>query len=268
MRAILRGEPTSEPSEDDLAVANRWLKSSLARWAELVAAAPAESSIRFPNGYFVASYRLTGNLNQLALPDLLEALRRAVIRHTGWPQFSVLTRQNIAPYIHDGIIECWVARDGEDHGPAHNDFWRAAPQANFFVIRGHIEDETRHGLDPKTVFDITAATWRVGEILLHAANMAVELGDPTAQVTLVARWTGLSGRHLTSLDGRRLVFGHHHAHQDVFTNSLAVQADQIGDSLPELVGKLVRPLYELFDFFRLPEALPSEELRLMRANRF
>jgi hypothetical protein len=98
--------------------------------------------------------------------------------------------------------------------------------------------------------------------------MAAELGDPAAKVTIIVQWTGLSGRHLTSLDSRRLIFGHHHAHQDAFTNSLAVKADQIGDSLPELVGRLVTPLYELFDFFRLPEGLPTQELRLMRANRF
>ena len=47
-----------------------------------------------------------------------------------------------------------------------------------------------------------------------------------------------------------------------------MQADQISDGLPELVGKLVAPLYELFDFFQLPGALPAEELARMRANRF
>ena len=268
MRAILRGEPGTRPSEDDFGITNRWLESSLARWTELIATAPRESTVRFPNGYFSVSYRLAGNLNRLPMPDLLEALRRAVVRHTGWPQFSVFSRPNIAPYIHDGNIECWTARDGEDHGPAHSDFWRVSPDASFFIVRGHLEDERRHGVAPKTVFDITSATWRVGEALLHAANIAIELGDPAASVTMIVKWSGLAGRGLTSLDGRRLIFDRHHAQQDMFTNSLTVQANQIRDSLPELVDKLVRPLYELFDFFRLPEALPAEELKMMRTHIF
>ena len=268
MRTILRGKSATQPREDDLAVTNRWLEDSLTRWTELVAAAPRESAVRFPDGYFAVAYRLTGNLNRLPMPDLLETLRRAVIRHTGFPQFSVFSRPEIAPYIHDGNIECWAARDGEDHGAAHSDFWRVSPDASFFIVRGHLEDEPRHGVATKTVFDVTSATWRVGEALLHAANMARELGDATATVTIIVRWTGLAGRSLTSLDRRRLVFERHHAQQDAFSSSLTVQADQIGNSLPELVDRLVRPLYELFDFFRLPQALPAEELRMMRSHMF
>lgn len=163
MRGILRGEAATEPLEDDLGIVSRWFESSLLRWRELVETTPVGSSIRLPNGYFAASYRLAGNLKHLSLPDLLEALRRATVRHTGWPEFSVLTRPEIAPYIHDGVIECWFARDGQDHGAAHNDFWRASPEGNFFIIRGHLEDEPRFD-PPKTKFDITlphVESWRV-----------------------------------------------------------------------------------------------------------
>ena len=104
-------------------------------------------------------------------------------------------------------------------------------------------------------------------MLLHAANIALELGD--ASVTALVEWTGLDGRSITSLEHRRIIFDDaHHAHQSTFRESLTVQADQVRDALPELVGTLVSPLYELFDFFRLPAALPAEELARMRANRF
>ena len=260
MRSILRGEAATEPRENDLAIVTRWFESSLLRWQELVETAPSDSSIRLPNGYFAASY--------LSLPDLLEALRRATVKHTGWPEFSVPNRPEIAPYIHYGAIECWTARDGQDHGAAHNDFWRASPEGNFFIIRGHLEDEPRFD-PPKTKFDCTLPTWRVGELLLHAANIATELGDASASVTVVVEWTGLEGRSITHLEHRRIIFDDaHYAHQNMFRNSLTVQADQISDALPELVAKLVSPLYELFDFFRLPAALPAEELARMRSNRF
>jgi hypothetical protein len=133
------------------------------------------------------------------------------------------------------------------------------------MIRGHQEDERTV---PKTAFDITIAAWRIGEALLHAANMARELGDPSAQVAIIAEWTGLAGRLLIHLQGTRLMFDHYRTQQDNFRNDLTVAADQISDALPELVRQLIAPLYELFDFFKLLEALPAEELARMRAHRF
>jgi hypothetical protein len=133
------------------------------------------------------------------------------------------------------------------------------------MIRGHQEDERA---PPKTAFDVSLTTWRVGEALLHAANMARELGDPSAKVTIITEWTELAGRTLIHLEGRRLIFDHYRAQQENFRNNLTVAADQISDALPELVRKLITPLYELFDFFKLPEALPAEELARMRAHRF
>jgi hypothetical protein len=268
MRGILRGETATEPSEDDFTIATRWLDESLARWEQVVANTPPESSTRFPNGHFAVAYRLAGNLNRLSMDELLDALRRGKVPHTGWPEFSVPTRDGIQPYIYNGNIECWIARDGADRGPAHSDFWRVSPDGKFFMIRGHQEDDPERGRVPKSAFDITLPSWRVGEALLHAANMATELGDPDAQVTIIVEWTGLAGRGLTHLEGRRIIFDRHHTQQDNFRSSLSVQANQISDGLAESVGKLVVPLYELFDFFRLPGGLPAEELARMRSNRF
>ena len=70
------------------------------------------------------------------------------------------------------------------------------------------------------------------------------------------------------MEGTRLIFGGHTSHQDTYRGTLTVRADQITDALPELVGQLVTPLYEVFDFFRLPASLVSEELSRMRSNRF
>ena len=189
--------------------------------------------------------------------------------HTGWPEFLVPTRDENQPYLHDGNIECWIARDGNDRGPAHSDFWIASADGKLFLIRGHQEDKSREEREPSGAqFDITLPAWRVGEALLHASNMAIEFGDPTAEVTLVTEWTGLAGRTLTHLERRRMIVNNYRAHQNGFRNSVTVSANQISDALPELVNQLITPLYELFDFFRLPAALAAEELARMRANRF
>ncbi|MDP1952261.1 MAG: hypothetical protein Q8K27_00855, partial [Betaproteobacteria bacterium] len=50
-------------------------------------------------------------------------------------------------------------------------------------------------------------------------------------------------------------FDRHTAQQGAIRTNLTVQADQISDSLPELVSRLILPIYELFDFFTLPAQL-------------
>jgi hypothetical protein len=98
--------------------------------------------------------------------------------------------------------------------------------------------------------------------------MAKQFGMLQAEVVLVAEWTGLRGRELTHLQGTRILSEGHVAYQDKYDTSLAIQADQISDVLPELVHRALHPLYELFDLFQLPMKLVTEELTRMRTNQF
>ncbi len=269
MRGILEGgTPAPQIAPTYLNAVAEWHAASLARWQELFAGHPEKDPARLPQGYFALSYVIGGPPGPLGAAALLEALRKAQIRHTGWAEFWVPTREGIKPYMHEGNVECWIARDGQAHGAAHSDFWRASPDGKLFLIRGYQEDEVPDVIPAGTGFDLTIPTWRVGEALLHAANMAVEFGDPTATITALFEWTGLQGRAITHLARTRSVFDDHISQQGTFRTTISAQADQVATALPELVGKVVRPLYELFDFFRIPDALPAEELTKMRANRF
>jgi hypothetical protein len=272
MRSILAGAPATETPPDERELLNRWFTQSLTRWREVTGGLAPTNSATFPRGHVAYAYRLTGvNLVELTATQLLASLNNAVVRHTGWPEFWVPTNPEIKPYLHDGVVECWIARDGKDHGPFHSDFWRASPNGQFFLIRGHQEDEAHEQPNwppPGSTFDITLPSWRVAELLLHAAAMAGELGDTTANVSFLVEWTGLRGRDLAHLERRRTMFEGHRSQQDVYQAHLTVQANQISTSLPELTMRIIRPLYELFDFFQLPAALPSEEIALMRSHRF
>ena len=126
----------------------------------------------------------------------------------------------------------------------------------------------RPGRSASGLFDVTLPTWRLGEVALYAASMARQFGALQAEVILVAEWTGLAGRQLTHLSGRRLVLEGHFSRQDEYRTDLAYQADQINDSLPEIVHGALHSLYELFDFFHLPMSLVTEELARLRASRF
>jgi hypothetical protein len=163
-----------------------------------------------------------------------------------------------------------MGHDGQIRDAAHTDFWRVSPAGEAYLIRGYQEDapETPRSI-PGVSFDLTVPTWRTGEILLHAASLAAAMGDHTAQVTVRFKWSGLNNRTIAAIGNpMRMLLGTYRSHEATYEHALTVQADQISAGLPELVDQVVRPLYELFDFFPLPPALVAEELAGMRRNTF
>ena len=269
IRNILAGGVVAEATRTVLDETTTWFDASIARWGELTNGLPPDNPIRFPLGHFAIGYKIDGGINQLRGAELLEALGRGTIRHTGWPEFWVPTREGIRSYIQDSNVECWLGRDRGERDAAHADFWRVSPAGLFFLMRGYQEDSIEDQRIPGTAFSITTPTWRVGEALLHAAGMAAILGDPAAQITLIAEWAGLRGRRLSNYGSpNRLIADRYVAQETQFRIDLSVRADQVSDALPELVQRIVTPLYELFDFFALPPQLVNEELASMRGHTF
>lgn len=273
-RTILAGGPAREPGRTRLEQTADWFNSSFARWQEIVSARPPADPARMPHGYFAVGYTIEGDIGEPSLGELRDIIRRAKVPHTGWPEFWVPTKQSISPYIHQGSIECWIGGDNDPgligrQDSAHSDFWRASPRGRAFLIRGHQEDGADFGGTPGASFDITTPTWRFGEALLHASRLATELGDPNAEVSLVAEWSGLAGRALSAhySTGRHLL-GEYRSRQEMIRVSVTAPAFSIESALPELVEPAMRNLYEIFDFFQLPANLVTEELAKMRSNRF
>ena len=142
-----------------------------------------------------------------------------------------------------------------------------------FLLRGYVEDSaeilTRQGIEPGTTFDVTMPTLRIGECLLHAANLA-SLIAPGRELRVLfrMRWYGLAERKIASVGSTRPIFGEYISQQDEYAAEITLDVARIADNLPEIVYPLVARLYERFGFFRLPATLPAEELARMRANRF
>ena len=194
---------------------------------------------------------------------MLDALRNAS-RNKRWRPFWV-PPQRAEPYMYGGNVECWLGPDG---APSLLDFWRVSPDAEFFLLRGHQEDGMQNdGVEPGSSLDLTLPTLRVGEVLLHAESMAQEFEAGGARVAFFAQWTGLRDRQLVSIaNPKRMLVEHNTSHQGTYDTNLEVRANQIQEALPELVDRMVRPLYELFDFFPLPATLVAEELARMRGG--
>ena len=271
-RQITSGEAGSIPApEGELEGANRWFDESVHRWQELTDELAADHVARLRHGRWAFAYQLFDDqLEAIRGADLLRRLADGVVRHTGWPPFWVPTREGIAPYIQDQNVECWLGPDGDDREPSHCDFWRVSPSGQFFILRGHEDDDLQHRqAEPGKEFDVTLPTWRLGEVLLHAESMARQFEVPSARVVLVAEWTGLEDRSLSSWANRnRNLLERRHSRQNAYRTNASVQADQIPQTLPEIVNSLLGPLYELFNFFELPGYLVAEELLRMREHRF
>jgi len=199
-----------------------------------------------------------------------------VVRHTGWPPFWYPNRVGIEPYPIDGAVECWLGGDPqtpiEDRDAGHSDFWRIHPEGLAFLLRGFQEDGMeaprpgREPIPPATKFDITLPVWRVGETLLQAERLAINLFEGPTTIRFITTYEGLAGRSLTSIDGRRHIFEGRVTRQNSITLSTHVDAQAIDPNLPEIIHPLLSPLYALFDFFELPMQLVVDELARMRAG--
>jgi hypothetical protein len=171
----------------------------------------------------------------------------------------------------NGAIECWIGpdSDGSYDKPAHHDFWRISPDGLLFTRRGYPEDGGWKGVKPGTSFDITTPTWRLGEAILEGFYFAQALKAQSAKLIIIGEWTSLTGRVLVSHGNpNRTMYNNYQVSQDQYTTSATVAVDSLPDALPEVVFSMLAPLYELFDFFRLPKRLVEEKLRAMSRNTF
>lgn len=278
IRGLLTGAmPQVEPLTEEEGL-DRWITASYDRWAALIKHLPAGVGPRFPHGYYNFAYEIVGTPRQITLSQLPDVIRASAVRHTGWPPFWYPTRKGIEPYPFDGTVECWLGGDietpAEKRDPADSDFWRVAPDGYAYLLRGHQEDSGdvewagQRKPTPGTVFDVTLPVWRVGEVLLQAEHLATNLFEGPTTVRFSAKFTGLYGRSLVCINGRRSLRDRRTSRQDSIRLQTHVESQVIGPNLPEIVHPLLAPLYELFDFFKLPTKLVVDELTRMRRGNF
>lgn len=227
-----------------------------------------EQPSRYANGMWSVAYMVQGPRRDLTATQLLQVLRGIQGRETGWPEWWVPDLPENAPKLKDGRIECWLGAGGSMLDAAHSDYWLADPAGKLYLTRGYQEDTEAETVAPGSFLDLTIPVWRVGEALLHAHRFASAISDDDLDVAITARWTGLRDRSLQAWANKgRLLFGDRVSATDTVKSQTMTQASKIPDALPEIAAKLVRPLYEAFDFFEPPPSLYREELEEMRGAR-
>ena len=119
------------------------------------------------------------------------------------------------------------------------------------------------GIEPGTSLDLTLPIWRVGEALLHAAYLAGRLGANS--VSFAARYSGLHDRRLTQwVNPMDYGWAAGISKDDSVALATHVAADALGANLIEVVQSVLSPLYERFDFTRLPLDVVQRELNRLR----
>ncbi|MXZ59959.1 MAG: hypothetical protein F4Z12_03750 [Acidobacteria bacterium] len=274
IRHLLMGTTQlEEPANHDKRL-DAWIAMCFDRWTSLIKDLPAGAGPRFPHGYYNFAYEIVGDVRQIALPMLPNVLRSSEVHYTGWPPFWYPTREGIAPYPMAGVVECWLGSDTQgnvtERDPSDSDFWRISPEGLAFLLRGYQEDglgvrRSRPPTEaPGNVLGVTLPVWRAGETLLQAERLAANLCEGQPTIRFAAKYTGLRGRSLVSLDGSRALWDHPTSQQEEVVLRTHVESRMIGPNLPEIVHTLLRPLYALFDFFDLPMQLVVEELKRLR----
>ena len=191
-------------------------------------------------------------------------------KSSGWTPFWVPTREELRPYVEDGLLECWLGRPETDrhfNDPAHSDFWRVSRDGLAYLHRGYDEDGPSN-LEPGTIFDVSLPIWRTAEVLLHAINLAHALGgDVDTGVQFRARYSGLEGRQLVSWSKPRNrvgLDGRHRARSSQVDVEIAFDLQRTENGIDEFVYRALVPLYERFDGFELSPDLVSAEIEELR----
>jgi hypothetical protein len=270
IRAIVQGRAGSVPQRAVGDALKVFTEAARARLADLTAIFPADDPAKFPHGHYEMGFEI---LAAKPLPNLAE-MRRAMqqagaIKHTGWGPFVQLTRSEYEPRIVAGAIEAWLGRHAErvlGRDPSHCDFWRADAAGRVVQMRGYDEDAAP-GREPGQWFDVTLPVWRVGEAILYIGRLS-ELFGENLSFLVRCRYTGLQGRVLTSLEGRRMMWDERRCADNEVTLERQITRAQARDNLVEVLHGLLSPLYERFGFFELSEKLVAEEVDRLTQGRF
>ena len=265
-RSILEGvvpvsSATEEPADEAL---QKHIDQARSRWHARTSDLPDRHAAKLIYGYYDCAFQILGNFDIPSFKELREIVQSSVRNHSGWPPFVSLAGSEYAPQIVDGSLEFWRGpnTDGAEHTPDHHDFWRISPDGLWFIRRGYPEDGFFDGMEQGKYLDISTPTRRVGEAIMEAAYIARGLGASKANIKCEIHYFKLAGRELVSKGNtNRMLFDEYKNRQDEYNSKSVVAVSQLPGSLPEVVYKLLAPLYQLFGFFSLPKRLVEEELR-------
>jgi len=242
-----------------------WFNESTDRFYELINEDYNDiSKSPLKHGYWRAAYAFIPEIDfDNSLSDFKNRLKNCKGDETGWPIGLFLNERYVSSY--NGNVETWLGKF-EPAGAGHCDFWRASPKGMFITFRGYQEDEETNSVGRG--LDYILPIWRIGEFLLHARRFSEEFVELKSNYKLfvTVKWTGLKDRRLTSTLSRYYTPpGKRTSQQDeVETEVVINNIENLVEVLPEKVYELVNPLHNAFKFFEVNKETIINELKRMR----
>jgi hypothetical protein len=178
-------------------------------------------------------------------------------QHTGWPPWldsRTFANHSTAPKVKDRAWETLIlSLQGEAR---HVDFFRIAPQGEFYLLR-ILQDDLTDKVQPKRFLDPTLVVYRITEVMAVGLAFAKALGwdSESAMLGFGFRWTGLSGRQLGCWSNPELASpASGQAHDDTAETMVEVPLIISPNALAPYVGQAVHELFTLFDGYVMPDA--------------
>lgn len=262
--AMLRefSDPTllvAGPTEGD--VHRKRIEAAVARWRGLVYELPEDAVGRLSLGYYYMAASIMGTSKGLPLADVRNINARAT-SPSHWHVFGEGVDAATRTLPFDGNVETWMAKAaGADASVAG--FWRISPEGFFFSLRGYADDGilALRGTVPGRQFNIEANIWQVAEFVMRVREVAEAMYESDFQVRIDCHWTGLTGRRLSSHGRRIFTPGGAIATQDAVSTFGQFSKAALSDLVPDVVKKLMEPLFTSFSFAPIPDQLYGQEVK-------
>jgi len=180
--------------------------------------------------------------------ELLDAARQAPIRTFGWPIGVFLTnRDDARPRPRADGITASVEGKAE---PSY-DYWALRRNGDFFSVKSIFEDKRQ----PDALFFNTRIV-RVTETILYCLRLYAALGvDRASELSIGIEHRGLRGRTLGASSNTRDVGIPRRASENGSAVVVSGTLDEFEAHLVDKVKEILSPLFILFDFFELSDAV-------------
>ena len=202
-------------------------------------------------GHMELRLSLHAEINKSQL-ELLNAAKASQIRTFGWPIGLVATREEYGPRPYpDGIrTEISIDQSAMTGRPSY-DYWALRSNGDFYLLQSLFEDDRAE----KKIFFNTRIV-RVTESLMFASKLYSTLGvGPETMLSVRVTHRGLAGRELTSAGGNRFIWPSTPTQADESRSEIVVAVGSILETIVDDVRRLLAPLFMLFDFKELNEAV-------------
>lgn len=183
--------------------------------------------------------------------------------YTGWPIWldgRTLNRADWRSYVMHGAWHTLIVTDNSQSF-RHVDFMLEDPRGRFYSYRALEDDLTlsQNAPEPGKALDGILPVLRVWEAIAVGLAFAKALqADEQANLQFMFRWTGLAGRELASWADPMRYITPRTAIQDEVTSEVSVPLETPLSAIAEHVKAAVRPLFEIFQGFTMPDSVVDE----------